>query len=215
MADTRRRILDIARELFNRHGLSRVGVREVARAAGISPGNLAYHFPTRDDLVAALVLELHHLNGRTLFAELPADFSLVTLYRTAVAAMRNMLGYRFILLSYVDAVSSSRELEKLEDSLWAERRRRSDHMIELLARNGYLRRRAAAARADLLHEQGQLVASGWLAHAALRPDRMTDAAAVLHYGKLGCALLEPVVTPRGARQLRRVLAGAHDRQLAE
>lgn len=215
MADTRQRILDIARELFNRHGLPRVGVREVARAAGISPGNLAYHFPTRDHLVAALVLELHQLNGRSLFADLPADFSLVTLYRTAVAAMRNMLGYRFILLSYVDAVGSSRELEKLEESLWLERRRRSDAMMELLIRNGYLRRRAAAARAHRMHEQGQLVSSGWLAHATLRPDRMPAAAAVLHYAKLGVALLEPAVTPRGARQLGRVLAGAHDRELAE
>jgi len=185
VADTRQRVLDTARELFNRRGLARVGVRDVARAAAMSPGNLAYHFPTRDDLVAALVMELNQLNGRTVFASLPDDFSLVTLYRTALVVMRNMLAYRFILLSYVEAVRSSRELEKLEHSLWVERRRRSDAMMELLARNGYLVRRTIAARREMLHEQVQLVSSGWLAAAALRPDRMDDGAAVLHYGKVG------------------------------
>jgi AcrR family transcriptional regulator len=210
VAETRQRILETARELFNRRGLARVGVRDVARAARMSPGNLAYHFPTRDALIAALVMELHQRNGSTLFAALPDDFSLVTLYRTALAAMRSMLGYRFILLSYVEAVTSSRELERLEERLSVERRRRSDAMMALMVRNGYLVRRAVAARADRLYEQGQMISSGWLAAAALRPDRMSDREAILHYAKLGCALLEPVCTPSGHRQLRRILGGGHD-----
>jgi AcrR family transcriptional regulator len=57
VADTRQRILDIARHLFNQRGLNQVGVRDVARAVGISAGNLAYHFPTKDDLVEALANE--------------------------------------------------------------------------------------------------------------------------------------------------------------
>jgi AcrR family transcriptional regulator len=210
VADTKRKILEAARGLFNARGLPRVGVRDVARAAGISPGNLGYHFATKDDLVAALVLELHALNAREVFAGLPADFSLATLYRTAAAAMRNMLRYRFVLLSYVDAVASSPELARLEASLWAERRRRSDAMVALLVGNGYVDGPRAAARADLLFEQGQLISSGWLSAAALRPDRRDDEAWVLHYAKVGCALLEPYCTPRGARQMAELLAGAYD-----
>src|SRR5690349_18684968 len=117
MSDTRQRILDTARALANERGLHRVGVREIARATGMSPGNLAYHFPTKDDLVSALVLELHDLNARTIFAALPPSFSMVTLYRAAVATMRNILAFRFIVLSYVDAVRASSELQKVEVSL--------------------------------------------------------------------------------------------------
>src|SRR4029078_1104968 len=100
MRDTRRRILDTARSMFNEEGLARVGVRDIARALEMSPGNLAYHFATKDDLVAALVIELPELNLATVFADVPEDFSLATLYTLAVGAMRNMLGYRFVLLSY-------------------------------------------------------------------------------------------------------------------
>lgn len=208
MSDTKQRILDTARELFNREGMHRVGVRDVARAVGVSVGNLNYHFATKDALVCALVLELHEANARSLFAELPEDFSFVTLYRTAVGVMTNSLAYRFVLLGYVDAVAASPELQRLEASLGPKRRARSDGMIARLAEGGLLDRRRFAPRADVVYEQSQLVSSGWLAMASLR--RMKDRDAVLHYAKLGVALLEPYATPKGARQVKAILAGEWD-----
>src|SRR4051812_45533142 len=117
MSDTRRRILDLARELFNREGLSRVGPREIARALEMSPGNLAYHFPTKDDLVAALVEELHELNAQSMLAEPDDGPSMVTMYHGVRHIMQNDLRYRFVLLNYVDAVASSAHLQRLESTL--------------------------------------------------------------------------------------------------
>lgn len=209
MADTRQRILDTARELFNAEGLGRVGVREIARAVGISVGNLAYHFPTRDDLVATLVTELSEENQRTIFSALPEDFSLETLYGAATAAMRNMLRFRFVLLSYVEAVRASPDLARLEKRMSAERRRRHDEMLAALVEGGYVKRNALE-RSDRLYEQGAMISSGWLTHGTLRG--LSDEAAVRHFAKLGCALLEPYCTARGARQMRRILAGDYDRR---
>jgi AcrR family transcriptional regulator len=210
MSETRQRILDTARELFNERGLHRVGVREIAREARISPGNLSYHFATKDDLVTALLTELHELDARTVFADLPKTFSLADLYQAARGSMRNALGFRFVLLGYADAVRGSPELQKREEALALRRRKRSVTLLELLADNGYLERRAASARADYLHEQGEMISGGWLNAAALRPDLSGDEAAILHYAKLGCALLEPHCTPKGARQMRQILSGALD-----
>jgi AcrR family transcriptional regulator len=86
MGDTRQRILDTARGLFNESGLSRVGVREIARALEMSPGNLAYHFPTKDELVAALVKELHARVNADVGAGMAAEPSLAGFYRAAQAA---------------------------------------------------------------------------------------------------------------------------------
>lgn len=210
VSDTRRRILDTARDLFNAHGLHRVGVRDIARALEISPGNLAYHFATKDELVTELVRELHELNAASVFAELPQGFSLYTLYETAAAAMRNMLQYRFQLLSYFDVVSTSPELKRLEAELWGERRRRFDVMLGLLAENGFIERRRLGARADLLYEQGQIISSGWLLAETLRKAPRSDEAAVLHYAKVGCALLEPYCTAKGMRQMQQILRGGCD-----
>jgi len=201
---TRQRILDTARRLFNAEGLSRVGVRDVARAAEISAGNLSYHFATKNDLVAALVGELHEVNQRQIFAALPADFSLVMLYRAAMLAMRNMVDYRFVLLSYVEAVAASAELAALEKELAARRLRRHEEMLALLVGNGFVER-AATARSERIFEQSSFISSGWLA--AARRRGWSDERAIPHFARLGCALLEPWCTPKGERQMRRILAG--------
>lgn len=206
-ATTRQRILDTARRLFNAEGLSRVGVRDVARAAEISAGNLSYHFATKDDLVAALVGELHDANQRQIFAALPADFSLVKLYRAATLAMRNMVDYRFVLINYVDAVATSAELAALEKELAARRFRRHQEMLALLVGNGFVER-GATARSERIFEQSSFISSGWLAAARLRG--WSHERAIPHFARLGCALLEPWCTPKGARQMRRILAGQED-----
>jgi AcrR family transcriptional regulator len=53
----RRRILDGARDVFARQGLA-AGVDEVARAAGVGVGTLYRRFPTKDDLLLAVIQDI-------------------------------------------------------------------------------------------------------------------------------------------------------------
>ena len=58
-ADARRnraRILAVAIDAFAREGLG-VSVQEIARRAGVSTGTVSRHFPAKDDLYAAIVLD--------------------------------------------------------------------------------------------------------------------------------------------------------------
>lgn len=48
---TRDRIVDAAIELFNEHGASTVTTNHVADHAGISPGNLYYHFANKEEII--------------------------------------------------------------------------------------------------------------------------------------------------------------------
>ncbi|MCA8904744.1 MAG: TetR/AcrR family transcriptional regulator [Hyphomonas sp.] len=50
---TRLTILTTADRLFSRRGIQAVGVDEIAREAGFTKRTLYYHFPTKDDLIAA------------------------------------------------------------------------------------------------------------------------------------------------------------------
>jgi AcrR family transcriptional regulator len=52
----RRRLLDAAQELFRERGLE-VGVAEIAQRAGVGRGTLFRNFPTKQDLIAAIVIE--------------------------------------------------------------------------------------------------------------------------------------------------------------
>ena len=50
----RQRILDLSLELMNREGAPAAGMTRIAEDLGISPGNLYYHFKSREEIVRVL-----------------------------------------------------------------------------------------------------------------------------------------------------------------
>lgn len=55
--NTRQQILDAAQRLIEKEGFSRLTTIEVAREAGYAEGTIFKHFPRKDDLSLAVVLE--------------------------------------------------------------------------------------------------------------------------------------------------------------
>ncbi len=51
---TKRKIIRSTIDLFNERGIKNVRVQDIADAAGISPGNLTYHFNTKKDLMPSI-----------------------------------------------------------------------------------------------------------------------------------------------------------------
>ena len=72
----RDKIITAALTLFNNEGTSTVSTNHIAEAAGISPGNLYYHFHNKDEIIRELFEQLFAANDAAY--NLPAD-SLPTL----------------------------------------------------------------------------------------------------------------------------------------
>lgn len=53
--DTRTQILDTAQELIQRLGVNAMSYHDISVAVGIRKASIHHHFPTKDDLVAALL----------------------------------------------------------------------------------------------------------------------------------------------------------------
>ncbi|MCV7420535.1 TetR/AcrR family transcriptional regulator [Mycobacterium yunnanensis] len=72
----RRRVLDAARDAFDRDGVT-ASLDDIARAAGVGPGTLYRHFPTRDRLVRAVIddglVDIHDMGVALLVESDPAQ----------------------------------------------------------------------------------------------------------------------------------------------
>ncbi len=55
--NTKQKILDTARTLFNSYGYNSVSLRDIANTVGISEGNLTYHFKKKENLIENLLME--------------------------------------------------------------------------------------------------------------------------------------------------------------
>jgi TetR/AcrR family transcriptional regulator, cholesterol catabolism regulator len=82
-------ILDIAARQFRARGYAAVSLRDIATEAGIRPPSLYYHFPSKDDLVTAVMergIAVVHRAVAAALAALPADASPATRLQTAMRA---------------------------------------------------------------------------------------------------------------------------------
>jgi AcrR family transcriptional regulator len=64
---SRRQVLDVALELFSRHGYRATSVRDIAAKARVSTGNLYHHFPDKEAIFNALLDELWEISDSRRF----------------------------------------------------------------------------------------------------------------------------------------------------
>lgn len=58
-ADTRTQIIDRARDLMMQHGFNGFSYRDISTQLGVKNAAIHYHFPSKTDLVLALIEDLH------------------------------------------------------------------------------------------------------------------------------------------------------------
>ena len=63
---TAERILEVTLDLFNRFGEPNVSTTLISAELGISPGNLYYHYPAKDELINALFMRYERALGELL-----------------------------------------------------------------------------------------------------------------------------------------------------
>ena len=161
---TPQRILGTTLALFNRFGEPNVSTTLIASSLGISPGNLYYHFPSKDTLIDTLydqferdALPLLEAAGDVGNVE-DAWFFLHTLFEL-------VWDYRFLYRDLNDLLSKNRRLEQHFQALLQRKRVSMQALLDGMARAGAL---AASPRqsADVEHSATTLVVlvTYWLSY---------------------------------------------------
>jgi AcrR family transcriptional regulator len=109
---TRERILDVAIQLFNESGTHAISTNHIAEAAGISPGNLYYHFRNKEEIIRAIYDRMSAGWGE--IHTLPAGQS-PTLTDITTIVRRNyevLLPYRFFYREMALLIRNDSELQQ-------------------------------------------------------------------------------------------------------
>lgn len=135
---TAERILEVTLELFNRFGEPNVSTTLISAELGISPGNLYYHYPAKDELINSLydryergLNELLNASDNVRDVE-DAWFFLHSLFEL-------IWEYRFLYRDLNDLLSKNRRLETHFQWVLKNKARSVKAMLDSLNRTGAMR----------------------------------------------------------------------------
>ncbi|HYE50501.1 MAG TPA: TetR/AcrR family transcriptional regulator [Azospirillaceae bacterium] len=207
-ARTRDAIVDLAIRLFNEGGVAKVTTNHIAAAAGISPGNLYYHFRNKEEIVRAAYgrfgEEADALLSVPPEGEQAPAAELLRRYPAGTFAIISR--YRFF---FEDMAELCRRDEALADDLRRLQRRFVARLKELLLRlrgTGLVLPGTPEAELEMLADNVWLVSRGWMEFAANaevpEPTEQAVRRGVAHI----FALVRPCLSPVGRTALDRILA---------
>lgn len=205
---TARRILDHARQAFNERGVTAVGIREIARDLDLSPGNVSYYFPTKEDLILALIEEMHAENNAAFASSTgPRDF--VQLDASLRVVMRRDLDNRWLTRDAVGLLITLPALRPLQKRMHEARLARVDAIVERLIEAKLLDPKKLAERQVFLRQQLVTQVFFWISATILAAPDRDPASSLDAHARSALALFSAYCTPSGQRQLDDVLARTH------
>lgn len=207
---TAERILEVTLDLFNRFGEPNVSTTLISAELNISPGNLYYHYPAKDELINGLFGRYEKSLGELLNAAdgvrdvEDAWFFLHTLFEL-------IWKYRFLYRDLNDLLSKNRRLETAFQLVLRNKTRAMRGLLDGMSRTGSVRidgRELEATATSMV-----VVLTYWLSFEYVRdPRRALEAEGAQHALLRGAHhvlhLLVPYLEPAQRAHLLR-LAGAY------
>ncbi|MBO9686047.1 TetR/AcrR family transcriptional regulator [Roseateles chitosanitabidus] len=207
---TAERILEVTLDLFNRFGEPNVSTTLISAELGISPGNLYYHYPAKDELINALFGRYEKALSELLGAvDNVRDVEDAWLFFHMLFEL--IWQHRFLYRDLNDLLSKNRKLETHFQNVLAQKTQAMQGMLGGLQQSGALniQVREAVPTANAM----VVLLSYWLSFEyvrdprnALEPDRAGEALMRGAFHVLG--LLLPYLEPSSRDHLFR-LAGKY------
>ena len=196
---TQARICEAALRLFNEEGTAAVSTNRGAAGAGLSPGNLYYHFADKQEIIRALH-DRYAAAHETLWEPRPDEpASLARLRANLARAMELAWKYRFFERERLALVRADPQLLARYRDAYSRRLGQWIAFGEQLVRRGEIRPPQLPATIGDLSVAIWLVGESWLPFLEITGDPQ-DPAQVARGADLVAAVLQPYLGESGAAQ---------------
>jgi AcrR family transcriptional regulator len=192
-----KKIVETALQMFNESGIEYVGMRELAAALGMRIGNLTYYFPTKDDLVNRLTLELAEENNKTIVPI--EEMTLESFFNMLQKVFINQAKYRCLMLSFVHIMERNPIVAKRYSKIQNTRNETWAKNILALKKAKHIT--ANAKDVDFLVSTIALIARFWISEAAISFKNVGQEEQMQHYLKMIARIFLPYTTAKGRKTL--------------
>ena len=194
--DTKDKIIAKAIDLFNIHGTKAISTNHIAKEMGISPGNLYYHFRSKNDIIRSISDNFGNELGSVLKIQLDtlSDFSskLTSLFNSFFKIQQS---YQFLFLEGVHLTKQDSRLLDNYTNLRSLIKKGYHELLSNLVKIKIMKRQSLNIIDDLLDAQW-IIMWYWINHTIL--DRNTYDDFQIQKGiKLSFSIIKPYLTPIG------------------
>ncbi len=202
--DTKDKIIATAIDLFNIHGTKVISTNHIAKEMGISPGNLYYHFGSKNDIIRSISDNFSNELGSVLKIQLDtiSDFSsnLTSLFNRFFKIQQS---YQFLFLEGVHLTKQDSRLLDNYTNLRSLIKKGYHELLSNLVKIKIMKRQSLNIIDDLLDAQW-IIMWYWINHTIL--DRNTYDDFQIKKGiKLSFSIIKPQLTSIGKVAFDRAL----------
>lgn len=197
MNATKQKILIKSLNLFNDSGISNVSLRAIADKAGISVGNLQYHFKKREDIIEALYFQLVEKIDSILFIK--TDDLLQSFLNISVEIVTILYEYHFFLLDFITITRRNYKIKRHYSELSKRREIEFIKVVDVLIKNGVFREELLKNEYHSLFKRIEVISNFWFSSILIQADVLSRES-IEQYSLLISQSIYPYLTDEAKNQ---------------
>ena len=197
MNATKQKILIKSLELFNSNGVSKTSLRIIAEEAGVSVGNLQYHFKKREDIIEALYFQLVEKMDAIFF--MPNDDLLKLFLNISKEIITILYEYSFFFLDFVTIIRKNQKIKDHYSGLSKLRELETLKMIDILINNNLFREELLKNEYRNLFKRIEVISNFWFSSVLIQADDLSKES-IQEYSLLINQSIYPYLTDEGKDQ---------------